>query len=74
MSGIYMDVKGYGGRDVADCIREMVALSRRLQIDVWGEFNGIRTLARPDDQPEEVVRAWEQATVNKTPSRTAVAP
>lgn len=60
MSNIYLDIDVLGGTHIHDAIREMVALAGRLQIDIWANLNGIRLCARPGDDPELCVAAWEQ--------------
>jgi len=56
---LYVDVKAYGGSHIHQVIRQMVALATRINVDVWCDLNGVRTLARPFDDWEKLIVAWE---------------
>lgn len=58
---LYIEVKVYGGAHIPQVITQMVALASRLQISIWAELNGVRTLARPTDDPARIVEGWEEA-------------
>jgi len=60
-SDLYIDVQVYGGSHIPDVIRQMVELANRLQISVWAELNGVRTLARPGDDPAAIIASWDEA-------------
>lgn len=62
---LYIDVKAYGGAHIPDVIVQMVELAGRLQIDIWVELNGVRTLARQNDAPALIEVAWRDALDKK---------
>lgn len=65
---IYLEVTGYAGSDVHDCMNEMIALATRLNIDVWCPLNGVTVLARPSDNKILLHKAWELAIAKKQES------
>lgn len=73
MSDLYLDVqvKAYGGSNIPEVIKQMVALADRIGITVWAELNDVRTLARPGDDAERIWRAWEEASGSKMPYKMA---
>lgn len=64
-SDVYLDVKVYGGADIAKVCRDMIELADRLGITIWADLNGIRTLARPGDDPAALWKAWQEAGQSK---------
>lgn len=70
-SDIYIDVKAYGGADIANVCRDMVDLANRLGITVWASLNGVRTLARPGDDPTALFRQWDRASSSSRPYKYA---
>lgn len=67
MSDLYLDigVKVYGGAHIPRVIRQMVGLANRLEISIWADLNGVRTLARPGDNHEAIYEAWDAAITHK---------
>ena len=65
-SNIYIDVQAYGGSDIGHVCHDMVALADRLGIAVWATLNGVRTLARPGDNPAALFREWDKACSSRT--------
>lgn len=62
MSSLKIDVGVYGGANISDeVIPEMIALADRLQIHVWAELNGVRTLARPGDSSVRLAIKWQES-------------
>lgn len=41
-SDVYLDVKVYGGSDIAKVCRDMVILADRMGITIWADLNGVR--------------------------------
>lgn len=62
---LYMEVQAYAGAHVHSIIRQMVALATRINADVWCDLNGVRTLARPFDDWEKLIAAWEEELQTK---------
>lgn len=56
--GIFFELKCYAGTDIDDACNELVRFATRLGVDVWTDFNGIRVLARPEDNPVELAKAY----------------
>jgi len=65
LKSLYLDVEVYGGSNIADAINDMVAMARHLRVGIWADLNGVRTLARPNDDAQELFEEWESAKVNK---------
>lgn len=63
---LYIEVTGYAGAHVHSIIRQMVALATRINIDVWCDLNGCRTLARPFDNWEALIEAYEAEQANES--------
>lgn len=64
---IYVEVQAYAGAHCHSIIRQMVALATRINVDVWATLNGVRTLARPFDDWEKLIKAWETELEEKRP-------
>lgn len=64
-SDLHITVQVYGGAHIPRVIEEMVDLANRMQISVWAELNGVRTLARVGEDPVAIYRAWEEAIDKK---------
>ncbi len=63
MSSLKIDIGVYGGANIPDeVIPEMVALAERLQISVWADLNGVRTLAQPGDSSIQLAIQWREAS------------
>lgn len=62
---LYIDVKVYGGSDIPKAINQMVLLANRIGLTVWADLNGVRTLARPMDDPQMITLDWHEALKNK---------
>ena len=71
MSDLSIDVDVYGGTHIPDAIKQMVDLANRMQITIWATLNGVRTLARPGDDAEEIHKAWERAMETDVPHKYA---
>lgn len=74
MSALYIDVEVHAGSNITESvIPGMVGLANRLLIDVWASLNGVRTLARPGDDPAAIIAAWETESTSTREYRTASA-
>ena len=51
----------YGGSDIHEAIKELVAMARHLRCGIWADLNGVKTLARPSDDAEELYEVWARA-------------
>ena len=65
MSDLYIDVQVYGGSSIPKVILEMSELADRIGITIWASLNGVKTLARPGDDPKQIIAAWEEAMREK---------
>lgn len=70
-SDVYLDVKVYGGSDIAKVCRDMVALADRMGITIWADLNDVRTLARPGDDGHALWLAWQEAARSKVAYKRA---
>lgn len=70
-SDIYINVEVYGGSDIASVCRDMVRLASHLGITVWATLNGVRTLARPMDDPSALFHEWDKASRSGSPYKYA---
>lgn len=61
MSAIGITVEAKLGRSVLEVIEGMVAVSRRLDVDVWCRVNEVKVLVRPGDAAQATYIAWEKA-------------
>lgn len=68
---INIKVDVYGGADIKIVIEEMVKCATHLRMDVWADLNGIHTLARPDDNPDELHGIWNHVLLSKSAYRYA---
>lgn len=59
-----LELTAYGGAHIKRVCEDAVELAAKLGIDVWFEFNGVHVLARPDDHPLMVEKAWDEALSN----------
>lgn len=63
-STLYIEVTIYGGCQIKNALTEMVAMARHLRCGVWADVNNIRTLARPNDDPADLIEAYDRALEN----------
>jgi hypothetical protein len=47
-----------------EAIREMVGISRRLNVGVVCDINGIEAFAFPHTEPEHAIKLWEQGRLD----------
>ena len=52
--GIWLTVEPIPGSDIADVWPQAVRLARLLEVSVWFQFNDVKVLARPADDPARV--------------------
>ncbi len=53
------------GSSIEDCAKEACDLSRRLQINVGFDFNGVRCMAVPHGNAETLVADWHDSLASK---------
>lgn len=58
---LYLDVEVYGGSNIFDTCVDAIELATRIGISIWFNFNSVRCLARPEDDPEKLAAEWERA-------------
>ena len=60
MSGLWITVEPSPGSDIDSITKEAVKLADKLEMTVWFDFNGIKCLARPGDDPLALKQSWER--------------
>ena len=65
MRELWLKVEVMAGTSIDDAAKEMVALANRLAVSIEADFNGVRVLATPDDDPREVASDWRTAFTRK---------
>lgn len=54
MSNFYLHLETQPGCDIRDCSAEAIDLANRLQITVMFDFNGVKCMACPGDNPSRL--------------------
>lgn len=71
MSTIWLTVDVAPGTDITNACQDAVALANRTCITIWFDFNGVKCLARPGDNPEGIQASWRVEMKKDTPNRIA---
>lgn len=67
MSGLWLTLEVAPGACVGDVCKEAVRLANFLGVCVWFNFNSVKCLARPGDDPERIYESWDrELTSNHT--------
>lgn len=59
MNNLSLRIEPFAGAVIHDCCREAMRLANALQIIVMFKFNGVDCMARPGDDPTDLVTAWD---------------
>lgn len=51
MSNFYLHIEAVPGTEIANCAAEAIGLANRLQLTVMFDFNGVKCMACPGDNP-----------------------
>ncbi len=73
MSGIYINVHGYGGSHGEKICHDLVDLARRLDITIQCDFNDVTVMAKPADDPAALWRSLQYQLSQNGPYRFATA-
>ena len=60
MSSLWLTVEVAPGADISSTCDEAVALASKAEITIWFSFNGVKCLARPNDNPRGIEADWNR--------------
>lgn len=61
MTTLSIKVEAHGGTSLVDCIYDMVALAKRMEIWVTADLNGIHVMCDPDADAETLWKNYQTA-------------
>lgn len=73
MSNLWLTLEASAGAEISDTCREAVRVADRVGITVWFNFNGVKCLARPGDDPIALMEDWRKEMKSKHPHKIASA-
>ncbi len=56
MSNFFLRLEAIPGRDILRCSHEAINLANKLELTVTFDFNGVRCMACPGDNPESLAK------------------
>lgn len=71
MSNLWITVEVAPGCGIESACADAVALSKRLGITVWFNFNGVRCLADERTDPQRLESAWNDALLSSYTHKVA---
>jgi hypothetical protein len=63
---LFLNVEVPGGTSIADAAQETIALANRIGVTVRFDFNGVRCLACPGDDPKRLIEEWGDIISKRT--------
>ena len=60
MSNLWLTMEVSPGSNIQRTCEEAVRLANFLGICIWFNFNGVKCLARPGDDPERICESWNR--------------